>query len=287
MDDLPLGCDRESMPRCGARQPPQNGVESLRPRRPPALPLPGGGWWGCAPAREELEGLGSAAAHVGGEDREPEPVSGKRHDLVVELEFADDGVPEALASGLVVADVVRGPPVRKLSLRVESSPTRSLRARSYGSRPASDRRWATRSFARAFPIDEEVLGDRVEKREAGAVGRLFSALEERRVECPAEGVGGEVVPPAVADCRRARSSRRGSAARPVGRVAVRRAAGGAARRVGGAGEIEQVGPFGVVELSAWVERIEDGVGDAAGVAAFEALVVLEADARERWRPPRV
>lgn len=72
------------------------------------------GFWGCAPAREELESLGSS---VGSEDGEPEPVSGKRHDLVIQLEFADVGVPEALTSGLVIADVVCGPP------RAEVGPT--------------------------------------------------------------------------------------------------------------------------------------------------------------------
>ena len=58
------------------------------------------GFWGCAPASEEVERLGCAASHLGGEDGEPEPVIGQLHDLVVELEFADEGVPEARASRL-------------------------------------------------------------------------------------------------------------------------------------------------------------------------------------------
>ena len=42
-----------------------------------------------------------------------------------------------------------------------------------------------------------------------------------------------------------------------------------------------MGSFGVVELEGVRERVEHRVGDAGGVAAFESLVVLEADAGER------
>jgi hypothetical protein len=51
------------------------------------------------------------AAGFGGKDRQPQSrVACKLHHLITELELADDGVPQALGPGLVVADVVRGPP---------------------------------------------------------------------------------------------------------------------------------------------------------------------------------
>jgi hypothetical protein len=50
---------------------------------------------------------------------------------------------------------------------------------------------------------------------------------------------------------------------------------------GGAGEVEEVGALGVVEAQRVGERLEDAVGGAGGVAALQALVVLDADAGQR------
>ena len=44
-----------------------------------------------------------------------------------------------------------------------------------------------------------------------------------------------------------------------------------------ADEVEQVGPFGVVELQCPHDAFEDVIGDTVGVAALEAGVVLDAD----------
>lgn len=55
----------------------------------------------------------------------------------------------------------------------------------------------------ALPIYVELVGGGIQEGEAGAVGRLLAALEQRRVQCAAEPVGGQVVDAAVAhDCRR-------------------------------------------------------------------------------------
>ena len=51
-----------------------------------------------------------------------------------------------------------------------------------------------------------------------------------------------------------------------------------ARGPGGAGEVVQVGALGLVELQGAGEAVEDAVGDAGEVAAFELGVVLDADA---------
>jgi hypothetical protein len=46
--------------------------------------------------------------------------------------------------------------------------------------------------------------------------------------------------------------------------------------IGGAGEIEQVGPLGVVELQGAAERVEHALRDPGEVPAFEAGVVVDA-----------
>jgi hypothetical protein len=57
-----------------------------------------------------------------------------------------------------------------------------------------------------FPVGVEVLRRRVEEGEAGAVGGLLDAVEDRRVQRAAELVGVEVVQAAVADDRRGATS---------------------------------------------------------------------------------
>ena len=52
-------------------------------------------------------------------------------------------------------------------------------------------------------------------------------------------------------------------------------------RAGGAREVEEVRALGVVELERVGERVEHAVGGAGGVAALQALVVLDADAGQR------
>ena len=50
--------------------------------------------------------------------------------------------------------------------------------------------------------------------------------------------------------------------------------------VGGVGEVEQVGPFGVVELQGPGDGVQNGGGDAGDRAAFELGVVLDTDPGE-------
>jgi hypothetical protein len=57
--------------------------------------------------------------------------------------------------------------------------------------------------------------------------------------------------------------------------------GNDARPPGGAREVEQVRALGIVELQRSRERLEHAVRHAAGVAALQALVVLDADAGQR------
>jgi hypothetical protein len=55
---------------------------------------------------------------------------------------------------------------------------------------------------------------------------------------------------------------------------------GGAARPGGAGEVEQVGPFRLVQLQRAGDSAEDLVGDAGGVALLQPRVVVDRDAGE-------
>jgi hypothetical protein len=64
------------------------------------------------PAGEEVECLSRAAAGLGAEDGQAQAAIGRElHDLVVELKIPNGGMVQPLATGLVVEDVVRGPPL--------------------------------------------------------------------------------------------------------------------------------------------------------------------------------
>jgi hypothetical protein len=57
----------------------------------------------------------------------------------------------------------------------------------------------------------------------------------------------------------------------------RRLAAGAGGGAGGAGQVGQVRLFGLVELQGPSESVQDAVGGAGEIAAFELGVVLDAD----------
>ena len=106
------------------------------------------------------------------------------------------------------------------------------------------------------------------------------AVVEGGVHGAAEVVGGEQVHPAVADDGRCGDLvEHPVQARPRCPVLAGPAAGphAGAGAVGGVGEVEQVGPFGVVELQGAGDGVEHGGGDAGDGAAFQLGVVLDAD----------
>jgi hypothetical protein len=63
-----------------------------------------------------------------------------------------------------------------------------------------------------------------------------------------------------------------------GRPAAQRAG-----RAGGAEQVDQVRPPGLVELQRMRDAVDDALGDAGGGAAFEAGVVLDRDAGKEGR----
>jgi len=104
--------------------------------------------WGGGPAGEELEGLVDRRAGLGGVVDHPlARVAGKFEHVPVDGELTDARVAEVLGAVVVELHVVRAQRTRKSSLRVDSSPMRSERRLSSGSRPAWARRIATVSSA--------------------------------------------------------------------------------------------------------------------------------------------
>ena len=132
------------------------------------------------------------------------------------------------------------------------------------------------------PVDEELAAVRVEEREPGEVRRRRRVGERRCEQGAAERVGGDDVEASVAHDGRGAGHGVEEAlharAGPAARLGRRRRRGRGV--VGGAGEVEQVGAFGFVELQGAGDGFEDAVGDAGEVPAFEPGVVVDADPGE-------
>jgi hypothetical protein len=101
-----------------------------------------------------------------------------------------------------------------------------------------------------------------------------------RVQGVAEAVGGEEVQAAGSDEGRGAGHRLQDV-----QEAVRHEAAGASRAPGGAvggnaGQIVEVGSFGLVQLEGACEGVEDFGGGSGEVAALHACVVLDADTGE-------
>lgn len=138
--------------------------------------------------------------------------------------------------------------------------------------------------AGGLPVDEEVPGDGVEEVEAGNVGAAVLAgggtVEHGGVYGPCECVVGDDVHAAVAH---EGGGHRHGVQQPLnpGRDGdVLAPCGGAARGLGGAGQVEEVGAFVVIQFQGLGDGGEDVFGDAADVALFQPGVPLGADAGE-------
>ena len=70
--------------------------------------------WRGGPAAQQRESFRRSAAGLGGEHGQSQAgVGGDLHHFVGEVKLADDWMLEAFVADLVVADVVRRPPLRK------------------------------------------------------------------------------------------------------------------------------------------------------------------------------
>ena len=132
----------------------------------------------------------------------------------------------------------------------------------------------------AVPVGVERFGARVEEDEAGVVRRPRGCGVQLGEQRASELVGGEDVEAVVA----ARSAAAPVIASSVhwisGRMRWLGLAPARARagRLGGAGEVEEVGALGVVELERPGQRLQHALGGAAHVAALQARVVRDAHA---------
>jgi hypothetical protein len=130
------------------------------------------------------------------------------------------------------------------------------------------------------PVHVEVLRPRVEEVEPSDV-RGPVGVEERGIQGAAHQVrGDDVLVRVVHDGGNrhvVQHPLHGGPHCPRSRLRVAR--GGRDR--GGAGQVEQVLPLGVVELECAGDRVEDAVGGPADVPAFQPRVVVHADAGER------
>src|SRR2546421_5927569 len=100
---------------------------------------------------------------------------------------------QPLGAGLVVADVVRGPPGPKRVAAGRQLADEVGQGAVVGVAAGLRAQCRDEVLRRFLPVDEELLGGGIEEGEARTVGWLLAALEQRRVEGAAELVGGEVV----------------------------------------------------------------------------------------------
>jgi hypothetical protein len=131
----------------------------------------------------------------------------------------------------------------------------------------------------AVPVGVERLGARFEEDEPRVVRRPHGCGVELGEQRAPKVVGGEDVEAVIADVGGGAGDRvecpldLGPDAWLV--LAPARACPG---RLGGAGEVEDVGALGVVELERPGQCLQDALGGAAHVSAFKARVVLDAHA---------
>jgi hypothetical protein len=131
----------------------------------------------------------------------------------------------------------------------------------------------------AVPVGVERLGARFEEDEPRVVRRPHGCGVELGEQRAPKVVGGEDVEAVIADVGGSAGDRVECPLdlRPDAWLvlAPARACPG---RLGGAGEVEDVGALGVVELERPGQCLQDALGGAAHVSAFKARVVLDAHA---------
>src|SRR5437016_4184084 len=135
------------------------------------------------------------------------------------------------------------------------------------------------------PVRVELVGGAIEEGEPGEVRWPARVAIELGVEGSRKAVGRKQVHPPVADegCTVCDGVQGPLQAGPWGPPLCGAAAWphDGAGPVGGTRQVEQVRPFGVVELEGARDRVEDGGGDTGKGAAFELGEVLDAHPRER------
>ena len=234
---------------------------------------------GGGPAAQQVEGLLGPGAGLGRVDQHGEVFAGQFHGLEGEVQVADDGVVQLLAAGAVEAHVVGRPPGperlaagRQLADEVGERLVVGVAAR-LGAQHGDD------VVGGAFPVDEELLRAGVQEHVAGVVGRAYGVGQQLRVKGVAEPVGRQQVVAGVPHPRRGGYQVEDALHARTDPLAARPSTSRGSG-VGGPGQVEQVGPLGIVELQRPGQGVEHLFGHAVQVAPLKPDVVVGRDASE-------
>src|SRR5829696_3911567 len=235
--------------------------------------------WCGGPAGEECERVMRGGTGLGGVGGHREPGVGWEWQLLErEGKLADDGMAEALGAVVVEADVVGDPAGAELVAaggelthevgQVAVAWVASVFGAQDGDGGVGD----------VVPVDEEVGPLRVDEREAGQVRRCRPVVEGGCQQGATERVGGNDVEAPVAHQRRGAGHRIQESLHPRAYVLLTRSTAtwrrGVVRR---AGQLEEMGAFGLVELQGTGDGFEDAVGHTGEIPALEPRVVVDAD----------
>ena len=207
-----------------------------------------------------------------------------------ELEVADDLVVQPFAGGAVESDVLPGPAGRRTRRCGSTAPRSDQTApRSRGLAPDLDPQRPGHVVGHGVPVEEEPTRVRVEEHEPGQVQREPVVVENPSVQRLAQRRWRPGCPcGAFARTPGRRSSRPGCQhGGPRSGRRLRRRLTSCRRRAAGAGQVEQVLSFGIVERQGAGHRFQHRLGRTGQIAALQPGVVVDADPGEQWRPPRV
>ena len=228
-----------------------------------------------SPAGEHGELLGGFGVFVGGvgDDRQAR-LTGHGEYVPGDVDSADQGVPERLAAGAVLVDVMLGPVLPEVRAERRQFADQGGDLGVEGVPAGLEAEHGRIHSPRQRPVEVEGLSSRVQEDEPSHVGS--SGVEVRGEQRPAHQVGGDEVLSCVVDDRRCSQIVQDPLHR---RPHDRLGAGRAGRPRGGrrAGQVEQMRSLDVAEPQRLGHGVEHALGGAADVAALQSGVVVEAD----------
>jgi len=246
------------------------------------LGLDGVGGAGRCPAGEQPQSLRTGRAGLGGVDHEDTARIGSDNEFFVgESEFANHGMVESFRAGPVGPNVMRAPqPPEYLAARGQLA-NEIVESFVMGVTAGLGPHDRHAHLSEEFPVRIKVAGCRVEELEPGEVWSAAAAADEGRIESPAELIRGEevlVLVPyegnAVSD-RTEHPVETGSAYGVLGGASA--GTSGQRNTVGRTCQVEEVGPFSVVEEKGTGDGVKHRRRGSADSTTFQLGVVLDAD----------
>ena len=235
--------------------------------------------FGGRPARQQSQRFGGPRAGLGAVDDEHQPgsalssIRSKLSSRSPTTWWLNRLMPVVCKRTLCAAQRLRNS-----SLLVASSPTRSVRSRSFGLRSAPARSSAKQSLSGAVPVVEDVPGLGAEEHETGPVAAVAGVAEHRGVERSAQRIRAQRVESPVFDERRGPGHR---VEHPLDARADRLGRRPAAARHW----------LASARLNRWARSassrlrasagVENALRRAGAIAALQAVVVVDAQPGER------